>query len=462
MFSRRSSRACLGLFALLAAPAFSQTLPRGGTAPTAVQSVALSTTLGFSDNIRGENNDQESETIAGVGLQLRLGKEHRRLNYSLHTDLQYLDYLGNTFDAELMGQANFDADLVIVPEMLTFVVQDNFGQQQNSPFAPSTPETRQNVNVFGAGPDLRVELGDVLVMLGSGRYMLENYETTAADNERTQAQLGFYHEFSADSSLGVMAQNTNVTYDEDTTGVDFERNEYLLRYRLSARRTAMLVEGGQSKFSADDGIERDIWLYRANLSRLITTRTYVVFAAGRELSDSGSLFVSTSADPVQPGTGNSGQSDAFTEMGLGGMPLSGSGIVASTDSLELRYARASWRLAAPRTRAYVSGEMREERYFTGTSQNRDVQVFSGGIERNLSAALRLGIDVSHSIRQSDISDVDLQDTMYRLSAFWQATRRLELSLAGEHSVRSGSTAGGGFDDNRIWARLIWTPRGAVQ
>ena len=83
MFSRRSSRACLGLFALLAAPAFSQTLPRGGTAPTAVQSVALSTTLGFSDNIRGENNDQESETIAGVGLQLRLGKEHRRLNYSL-------------------------------------------------------------------------------------------------------------------------------------------------------------------------------------------------------------------------------------------------------------------------------------------------------------------------------------------------------------------------------------------
>jgi hypothetical protein len=394
-----------------------------------------------------------------VGLQTRLGKEHQRFAYNLSTDLQYLDYLGNTFDSEVTGTAEFNADAVILPEILTFVVQDNFGQQQNSPFAPSTPETRQNVNIFGAGPDLRVDLGDALVLLGSGRYMLEQYETTLADNHRTQAQLGFYHEFSADSSLGVLAQNTNVTYADDATGVDFERNEYLARYRLSARRTAMLLEAGRSEFAADDGVEREIWLYRVNASRQLTARTFFVVSAGRELSDSGSLFVATNSDGVQPGTGNGGQNDAFTDLGLGGAQLTGSGVVATTDSLSHRYVRVSFRLNAPRTRAYLGAQRREERYINVSSQNRDVVTYSAGIERNLTAALRAGLDVSHNLRESEDSLIDLKDTMYRVSGFWQATRRLEFSLAAEHAVRSGS--GGGFDDNRVWLRMIWSPRGAA-
>lgn len=459
MTSRRISGASAALVMLLAGTAWAQNQPRGGAAPTPVQSVALSATVGWSDNIRGENVDQESETIAGVGLQTRLGREHRRFAYELSTDLQYLDYLGNTFDSEVTGTAEFNADAVIVPEMLTFVVQDNFGQQQNSPFAPSTPETRQNVNVFGAGPDLRVDLGDALVMLASGRYMLEQYETTLADNERTQAQLGFYHEFSADSSLGVLAQNTNVSYADDATGVDFERNEYLARYRLTARRTAMILEAGKSEFSADDGVERDIFLYRVNASRQLTARTYFVVSAGRELSDSGSLFVSTNSDGVQPGVGNGGQSDAFTDLGLGGAQLTGSGVVATTDSLSHRYVRASFRLNAPRTRAYLGAQMREERYLSTSSQNRDVVTYSAGIERNLTAALRVGLDISHNLRESEDSFIDLEDTMFRLSGFWQATRRLELSLAAEHAARSGT--GGGFNDNRVWLRMIWSPRGVA-
>jgi hypothetical protein len=73
--------------------------------------------------------------------------------------------------------------------------------------------------------------------------------------------------------------------------------------------------------------------------------------------------------------------------------------------------------------------------------------------------LRAGLDISHNLRESEDSFIDLEDTMFRLSGFWQATRRLEFSLAAEHAARSGT--GGGFNDNRVWLRMIWSPRGAA-
>lgn len=464
MSLRRMRRSGLTVLATLgvacgSGAAFAQSRP-GGQTTSPLQNFSLSAALGWSDNIRGEYVDQESETIAGFGLQALVGRQHRTISYDLSADLQYLDYLNNTFDSEVTGVAAFDGRLQVLPEVLTFVLQDNFGQTQSTAFAPSTPETRQNVNVLAAGPDLRVEFGDALVMLGSGRYMMEQYETTPADNDRTQLQLGFYHEFSADSSLGVLAQNTNVTYDDSSTGSDFERNEYLARYTLSARRTAMLLEAGQSQFSADDGTDREMFLYRASLSRELTSRTRLTFAAGKELSDTGSLFVSTT-ESLTPGSGGTNSDVTLADLGLGTSQLTGTGIVATTDSLAHRYMRATWRLNAPRTRAYIGGEMREERYLQGISQNRDVQTLSAGIERNLNAALRVGLDVSHNTRESEAEAITLRDMTYRLSAFWLATRRLELSLAAERAQRVGSSTGGGFSDNRAWLRLIWSPRGAA-
>lgn len=453
---RTAMRGCGTPLVALAVMLGGATASAQAPAQTPVQEFSLSTSLGWSDNIRGEYVDQESETIAGLGVAARLNREHRRLNYDLAADLQYLDYLNNTFDSEVAGFASLDTRAVLVPEVFSLVLQDNFGQMQTTPFAPSTPETSQNVNVISAGPDLRWEMGDALVVLASGRYMLEQYETTPADNSRQLAQLGFYHEFSGDSSLGILAQTTRVDYDDDTAGSDFDRDEALVRYQLRARRTRILLEAGPSKFSADDGTERELTLYRVNLSRQVTSRTRVILAGGRELSDAGSLFVS-STDSM----GSTEDGGSLADLGLGTTQLTGAGIVSTTDSLAHQYARATWRFDAPRTRAYIGFEARRERYIQGSSEDRDVQSITAGIDRNLNAAIRMGLDVSYNTRESDETSTLLNDLAIRLSAAWQASRRVEFLLAAEHGQRGDDSTGGGFSDNRIWARMIWSPRGVA-
>jgi hypothetical protein len=268
------------------------------------------------------------------------------------------------------------------------------------------------------------------------------------------------HEFSASSSIAVLGQTTHVEYDDDSTGSDFDRTEALLRYQLAARRTAMLIEGGRSEFSADDGTEREVWLYRMEVSRELTPRTRLSIAAGRELSDSGSLFLG--AAPAMESGRSSGTGGAtLADLGLGATQSTASGVVASTDSLMHRYMRAAWRFTSARTRAYIGAEQREERYIQGVSQDRDLLSISAGFERNITSAVRVGLTAAHNTRESTESDIVLKDLSFRLSAFWLLTRRLDVSLEAERSQRVGSSTGGGFDDNRLWARLTWSPRGGA-
>lgn len=447
LFLRAGIAALAG--SLLTVPAIAQNAPQQDAV---VDAFELSAALGWSDNIGGLYQDQVSETIAGVGVQAQMLRENHRLNYSIAADLQYLEYLEGTFDSEVAGYAALDTNAVLVPEILTLVLQDTFGQTQISPFAPSTPDTRQNINVLAAGPDLRLEMGDALVFLASGRYILEDYEITPANSNRTQVQAGFYHEFSADSSLGFLGQRTEVDYD-DAPEANSERDELLLRYQLRARRTAMLLEGGTSNLRLDSGFERDIFLYRADVTRELTPRTFLNVAAGYELSDSGSLFVATVQSLESSGGGGS-----LADLGLGMTQLSGTGIVASTDSLAHRYYRATWRLNAPRTRAYVGGEYRIEDYLTGTSVNRNMIAYTAGIERNLTAAFRLGVDVTQNTRESDDTGITLKDLSIRLSSYWRVSRRTEFQLTFERGQRDSSSTGGGFEDNRVWLRMSWSPR----
>jgi hypothetical protein len=418
-----------------------------------VDDFSLTASVGWSDNIGGLYQDQVSETIAAAGMHVGLVRDNHRVNYDLSGDVSYVKYLEDTFDDEVAGYLALDADAVLVPEVLTLVLQDTFGQTQTTPFAPSTPDTRQNINVAAAGPDLRLEIGDPLVFLASARYIIESYEITPADSTRQQYQAGLYHEFSSRSSVGVLGQHTVADYDDDPLA-NFERDEFLLRYQLRAARTAMLLEGGQSHMTNDRGLDREIWLYRADLTRQLTTRTLLNVAAGYELSDSGSLFVSTVN--ALDGTGSTGGS--LADLGLGTTQLGGTGVVASTDALAHRYYRAAWRYNAPRTRAYIGYEYRRERYIDGASFNRDLATITTGLERHLTSAHRLGLDVTHSTRESGDTGILLRDLSFRLSGYWRASRRTEVQLTVERGQRNGSSTGGGFSDNRVWLRTTWTPR----
>jgi len=69
----------------------------------------VETGVGHSDNITRVSENQVDETLATLGTHLDWTKATRRLDATVFVDLDYVEYLDNTYDGEVVGTA--DANL---------------------------------------------------------------------------------------------------------------------------------------------------------------------------------------------------------------------------------------------------------------------------------------------------------------------------------------------------------------
>jgi hypothetical protein len=414
--------------------------------------LSISTSLGWSDNITGVASNQISETIAGLGVEATVERQSRTLNLNAAIDLQFLEYLEGTYDSEVTGSAELTGRATLVPDILAFVVEDTFGQTQTDILAPSTPESRQGTNALSAGPDIRVELGGALVLLGSGRYSLQSFEVTPADSTRLQGQAGLFHEFSADASIGVLASSQNVSFASSSPYDDFKRTEAIGRFQLEASRTTLLVEGGRSKHDGEgvSGAQRQLWMYRAEATRDITPRVSLIVGLGRELTDGGDLF--------QGAVGSSRRNSEFNQVGLGTTQLSGTNVLASGEGLQSDYWRANWRLLANRSRAIIGLEHRKERNFESVGLNRDISTLQAGIGRTLSSALSMNLDLTFIKQSGEMSAVRMEAYGASLTGTYRLSGPISTSFTLERYQREDDNAGGGYSDHRVWVRLVYAAR----
>jgi len=413
--------------------------------------LTLSSSVGWSDNISGVATNQQTETMVGVGVQGVIGGNRQRSGLNGRFDLQYTDYVNDKFDDQVNGSADLEGRYELVPEMLSLVVEDTFGQTQTSAFAPSTPETRQNTNFLSAGPDLRFDLPGSLLFLGSARYVVETYETTQADNTRWQGTGGLHYEFSGRSSLGLLAQAQDVSFSDSAPYDDFSRREMLLRYRIDAPRTTLQADGGRSEFRGRgvQQLRQNMWIYRVTVSRDLTARSEVDLSIGREISDGGDLFAASME--------RFGASGSLRTMGLGAVQAIGNGVLATGDAMKTFHWGASWRITGPRSSGYVGVEGREERYFSALSPSRDSLAVFAGFTRNLSNRMSFGLDVRSGRREAEVTTIKVEDISVTLSGGYAFTQRLALSASFEFTDRKDSGAGGDYGDHRAWVRLGWSP-----
>jgi hypothetical protein len=409
--------------------------------------------LGWSDNVTGVATGQQSETIGAVGLRGRASNDGRRAELDAVFDLSYVNYLGGEYSDRLTGSADVEARLAVVPDRIWFVVEDWFGQTQSQPFAPPTFENQENTNILAGGIDARQGLVGNLVFLASGRYVIESYQRTAADNERWQGVAGVHYEFSPRTSLGVLVQARDVTYSDSAPYDNFSVRELLLRYRIAAPRTTLQLDGGRSQYRGRDALRtrRNMWAGSLAVSRNLTPRTSVNLALGREISDGGDMFVNALDGP--------GGQENLRRASLSTVPTGGAAVVASGDALRSTFLRAGWSLSARRTDFRLGAELRQERYIGATTADRDAYSAYVGMTRRLSPRFSLDLDFTGTTREQVATGEKFDDIRGTLGAQYQATPRSAVGVSYEHFKQVG---GNGFTDRRAWLRFSYSPITATQ
>lgn len=393
--------------------------------------------VGYSDNITRVAEDESSETIGTLGLDLLWQERTRRLRGDATADLSYYEYMDNTFDSEIVGTANGTLAFGIVPETLNWIVQDSFGQAQSDPFAASTPATRENLNYFTTGPDLTVRLGSTGFGRLLGRWSTTTYEDSPLDADRTTAGIAIGRRPSSRSELSLNAVTESVDFD-DAQNTDFDRDSVFVGWELNASRTTLDANVGYTWIERDGSDKEGSALISINVTRELTASSDLRFTISQQLGDAG---------------------DSLRTQLTGGVVGGASGqITATSDPFENRLISAEWTYQRGRTGFLLGGSYSKDEYETATQFDRKRSDITAGISRRMASALTL--DLRATLESEKFVSTGQENDQFRIGATlnWRAWRRLGVRFLVEHYDRNGDSDGGintDFVENRAFLTFAY-------
>ena len=397
---------------------------------------------GHSDNVFRRADDEIASDILTAGVELNWKEVRTHLDADVSADLDFNHYLNvdRNFDVDeqVSGSAQGSVTLAIVPEHFTWVIEDSFGQTQQDPLVPATPETLESTNYLTTGPDFTVLIGSMSLLRFSGRYSSTNYEQSPFDSTRAGGGIAFLRNTSERSSLSLNLDTDAVDYEEDTN-IDFTRQSASFSYTLSAARTDIDAQAGYTRMDIDDGSEKTGPLLNVKIRRQISSSSALNFRVGTQLSDS--------AEALR------------NELESGDVGDDGTGVIATSNTFENQFASLAWEFERPRTSFDVSAGWDKDVYDSGDDLDRERLLFQAGAERHLNNRLSAHIRLSFDTESYEVDDNEIEELRLILGGSWRFGRDTGIEVWGERLKRdSNTTAAGGHSlENRIFLTLFYRP-----
>jgi hypothetical protein len=415
--------------------------------------------FGESDNVTLAPTDKLSQTMAVADVDFDMHERSLRLDADAKGDFSYLDFLQGAYGSELIGRFNGVADVALLPERITWQVQDSFGQAQLDPFAAATPANRENVNYVSTGPDVNFRFGPQFFLTGSARYARVSYQTSPFDTNRLQGNIGLGMQLSARSNVSLDGAFERVLFDNtEVNGIvvntDFNRSQLFGHYELVGSRTELNASLGATKY-VQGPISKTDPTAQLRMQRRMSSASRITLNVGRDVTDASSGF-------------NNMQSGAI---GAVGVAPAAQALINYTAT----YGSAVWEYVRNRTTVALSGSWERDSYSGLSSLNSTREDGQVRLERRLTRALTAqiigGVDrvvyphpvASPLVNEGVIgsSGEGFTQTLSEVggSLAYQWPRGLELRLRYQHTSRiaGGFESGTGYDENRVFLTVGYHP-----
>jgi hypothetical protein len=393
--------------------------------------------IGESDNVTLVSADKVSQTIAVTDVDFDLKQQSRLFDVNAKGDFSYLDYLQHAYSGELVGRFDGTADVALIPERLTWVLQDDFGQAQIDPFTPVTPNNQENVNYVSTGPDLALRFGPNWFLDSSARYSRTTYQSSPFDSNRLlgNAALGFA--LSAQSSVAINGSFERVMFEDTTVNTDFDRSSAYGRYEVAGSRTDLTANLGVTRVDqGSDSITGP--LLKLQIARSLSSASQVTFAAGRDVTDASTGFANLQSGAI--GT-------------IGTAPAA-----VTLTNYTVTYGTVGWQYSRNRTAVGLSGTWEKDAYDALPQQNLTRATAQVRVDRKLNRAFT--VQILGNVYRINYQDMDFSETGWMAGAvlIFRPGRALEIKLRADHASQGVAGIGSGYAENRAFLTIGYRPR----
>ncbi len=400
--------------------------------------------LGETDNVTLAHDDKISQTIAVTDFDVDYQQKSQRLDAHAKGDFSYLDYLQGAYRNQLIGRFDGSGLLSLIPQRLTWLFQDDFGQAVINPFVPTRPTNLENINAFATGPELYLRPGGASFVDFVARATRIQYETTAYTNTRVTGSMAWGLNLSALSSVSINGDTERVLFENTTLNSDFERTNAFVRYEIQGFRTQLSADLGATVVGENSGSTTGA-LVRFNLVRKISAAARLNLSLGRDVIDG-----STSFTALQSGaTGVVGAAPA----------------ISTSENYTSTHGSVGWNYERNRTTLGVSGRWERDDYVSQATLDRTM--FGGEVrfQRLLSREFAIQItgrldkiDYYNAIVTGANGSPNNQTSSIIAGLTWRPGRALEVKLACEHTSYAASPSDNSYKENRLFLTVGYRPR----
>jgi hypothetical protein len=392
--------------------------------------------VGHSDNIGRDPTTTLDEMFSRVGLRLDALEDSARLNLDVRSNMSYQWY-EESFDSEFVGGIDGFAEVTLVEDLFTWVVEEDYGQVLTDPLLPSRPDNREDVNFFSTGPQLYLGVAERTTLNLGARYATVRFETRPLDNDRREATVSLSREIRDEMYLSLNGERQEVEFDDPLLSANnFDRNEYYIQWRGDRTRNSFAFDIGYTELELSDGTS-DGMLARLTLARQLSPISTLTVGGGTRFSDQGNIFrflQDISRTPVQDGD------------------VTDTAVPFRNDFANIVYIAEGQRTSFD-LRLGWSAEDYEER----ADLNRELAIADMLFERDLTR--RIFTNVAVRFIRRDFSDVARrdEDLLTSLLFGYRLGPSLSLTVQGGRFERDSNQALASFTENFVFLGFNYIP-----
>ena len=413
-----------------------------------------------SDNVTLVSSDKISQTMAVADGDFDIRQRSRLLDLDAKGDFTYLDYLQGAYGSQVIGRFDGSAHVALIPERITWVVEDNFGQAALNAFTPVTPNNLENVNYVSTGPDFALRFGPSNYLNASVRYARAQYQTSPFNSNRLLANLVWGYQLSAQSNVSLNGDTERVMFQNTALNSNFDRSSGFVRYEVHGARTDLSVNLGATTISQNAGsitVNQNGTLATVAQNQGATTGGLAKVELSRKLSSAATLTLSLGRELTDAAT-------SFSNLQGGAIGAIGTAPAAQTsDNYTSQYASAGWHYHRNRTTIAVSGRWEKDSYDNVPSLDYARSGAEFSMARRLTRAFTAELlgryyktAYDHVLLAAENGSANFDDEMIGAALTWRHGRGLEIKLQCEHSGRV--TAGPfGYGENRAILTVGYRP-----
>ncbi len=348
----------------------------------------------------------------------------------IDADLSHLNFLQNTYGNEFVGNFIGSSKIKLMTDVLSWDLNDNFGQTPLDPLAPITPGNRENINYLSTGPVLTLPLlGRELELLASGQYGRVDYQQTPLNSNRLTGIVGLLHEMSPTTNVSINAKDERIIFEDEQLNPDYDTQEAFARLDTKGSRTELGIDLGYGHLQLT-GTNDNTFIARVDITRRVTPSSTVGLSFGHDYSDGADSFLL-----VQE---------------AGGAGFITHNMVQAGAPFLITYGTLAWNFQRDRTTLGLTASYFRDEYPNAETLNNDMTLASIRAAREISPVLQLALteylDREHFSTGGD--SVTEADTGLQLT--WRAGKSLSVVFAYYLAKGISDLQVDKYTENRLW------------